>query len=1725
MSLQHDSSFAKSPAARVDYSNFIADPSTAAGGAVTQITDVPESYTLHAIDDKLTNANDFDTWLDDVTRILQQKNLHRLIDAQIERPPTTSPHAARWFRVSKDIQSWLYQSVSKEINRLMLSRRTPTQFADEYIGALKETLNKTGYHAAIKDCVAWWETRRSQFTSGIEFLTAFRDRYAKTAQKMVTPPFLIAGVLLHEIRGDIPTMIVARHTNNDRIYANPEDFKDVDLHKLFNELENELESAELHSITAASIDKASSNNPNPNASNSNAGNLGRFNNSEYWPLKNTPPRGKGANIGKWIEEWKNSEPQTTPNGCCTFCGRLHMVRVCAHISIEHRAPDWKPVKGIWVSYPWKHRDNMNGPKPDNWNLIYDNRIRKDGTSKPYPNMSAANTTPAAAVPPLPTPMAPKPSTTASTQPSTTLPQLPLISTTLPKPTDQNPSAAAIYEDDLYPQYLDTTGFASMTLEESYISTNDCLATTMIDDDDWFDDDQISQLEDYDFEQGRIPQTVMYTGGVDQNMPIPLSMATIARSRGEWIVDSGASRTICVDGDAIMHFEPYKDNAYRCQTSEGRTLVAKGKAIARINLVFPDRVVNLDVRCEYVPEGPFNLLSTTRTYYEHGMGWKDWKNTFVNPLDESIIMAYAYRKRGVPFLHTTSIRPSQSTEALVPSSVSYAYSLATITPELAHFRLGHVGQPTARINHHRIGDQVHGDESFDCEPCRRAKSRKIVSHTPQKRASKPWHFIHIDIQPCKPTGINGTNYMVVICDDATRMRWALPIKTRDASSQALIKWATIIFNVTGYWPIEVRIDGDLAFRAWIVWIEGKGTLISPSAPYTHEQNGVAEFTGHIIMQSARTLMISAPEAPAFLWPEAAIASTYILNRIRRPNQQESPIETWNRELNLRQSGPIDLGFLRVWYSKAYVHIPKERRVQGNKMAPRAWIGYLVGYEGENGHIYRIYDPSKKQVVSRRDVAFWEEPLPLRKIPKPIEPDEIAQEAPKLPTQMTIHGEKIEPHTVRGLQPRTPMKRLFGDLQDPDTPLPTVEGPVENPPDEYLHEQHLQHHQHMPTPTATESIAETITSSNAEPLPESNRSTLERETSSVDPISTISTNANPPIAPNRRTRKSSSLEPTRRSQRAPQPRQLTPGMTTYPAKGAMVLREDDGSYYTGNIEDDDVIGPGLICTATERIRSGMVEIPHTHLQAMKTPYAEYWLQAEKVQLGKIAAANTMTLVPRPPKGTSILPGKWVYDLKQDSEGYILEFRARWVVCGNRQTPGVDFQPDERYAPVASDAAAKLFLSMAAISGYRVWQWDVVAAYLNAALDNRAIFMKQPTGHEYYSPDGTDFVCLLNQALYGLRQAGYLWHEVCTKDLDELGLEPLESEPCIYTNPDFSVYILIYVDDMLATGEEAEVAAIRQGLASKRKLKELPFSRFLGCDITREGSVILANQQAYLTHLIRDEGLQNTNPASIPMNPSWRTPIEKPDPADCVDKLKYAQKMGKVGWLSIKMRPDIASAVSKLQRRSGSPREADMLAYRDLLQYLAGTIDLGIPFGRDPTKGLEGYVDSSYGDAEDGKSTEAYIWFFAGAPISWSSNRQEIVAASSTMAEYCAMTPALKEGLYLAKLCADLGLRNPLNQDEDFEKNTPLLLHSDSDNAITTVMNSKIAPKMNWISTRYHLIRDCIRKNLITLVNIPSKANPADILTKAKPHPVFEENRRDLLHMRSPVIQVPPLAKPEC
>ena len=98
---------------------------------------------------------------------------------------------------------------------------------------------------------------------------------------MVIPLFLIASILLYKVGEDI-SIIITRYTTNNKLYPKPEDFKDIDLYKLFNEIANELETSEIY-ISATSIANRTRNSNDylniPNTKNNS--NPSRFNSSEY----------------------------------------------------------------------------------------------------------------------------------------------------------------------------------------------------------------------------------------------------------------------------------------------------------------------------------------------------------------------------------------------------------------------------------------------------------------------------------------------------------------------------------------------------------------------------------------------------------------------------------------------------------------------------------------------------------------------------------------------------------------------------------------------------------------------------------------------------------------------------------------------------------------------------------------------------------------------------------------------------------------------------------------------------------------------------------------------------------------------------------------------------------------------------------------------------------------------------------------------------------------------------------------------------------------------------------------------------------------------------------------------------------------------------------------------------------------------------------------------------
>ena len=111
--------------------------------------------------------------------------------------------------------------------------------------------------------------------------------------------------------------------------------------------------------------------------------------------------------------------------------------------------------------------------------------------------------------------------------------------------------------------------------------------------------------------------------------------------------------------------------------------------------------------------------------------------------------------------------------------------------------------------------------------------------------------------------------------------------------------------------------------------------------------------------------------------------------------------------------------------------------------------------------------------------------------------------------------------------------------------------------------------------------------------------------------------------------------------------------------------------------------------------------------------------------------------------MVTGKWIFKHKFNADGSLERYKARWVLRGFSQHPGVDFL--ETFSPVVKPATVRTVLSLALSRRWPVHQLDVKNAFLHGTL-TETVYCMQPYGFE--DPIHPDFVCRLNKSLYGLK-----------------------------------------------------------------------------------------------------------------------------------------------------------------------------------------------------------------------------------------------------------------------------------------------------------------------------------------------------------------------------------------
>ena len=124
--------------------------------------------------------------------------------------------------------------------------------------------------------------------------------------------------------------------------------------------------------------------------------------------------------------------------------------------------------------------------------------------------------------------------------------------------------------------------------------------------------------------------------------------------------------------------------------------------------------------------------------------------------------------------------------------------------------------------------------------------------------------------------------------------------------------------------------------------------------------------------------------------------------------------------------------------------------------------------------------------------------------------------------------------------------------------------------------------------------------------------------------------------------------------------------------------------------------------------------------------------------------------------------------------------------------------------------------------------------------------------------------------------------------------------------------------------------------------------------------------------------------------------------------------------------------------------------------------------------------------------YSFHFGCGAVSWSSKKQNIIALSSTEAEYIVQMHTAKEAIWLQSFIKEV------RRSED----GVLTIKCNDQGAIALVKDNKFQLRTKHIDLRFHFIREAVEDSKIAVSYIPTDKIVSNIFTKALARPKFQD-----------------------
>ncbi|CAI7887650.1 unnamed protein product [Closterium sp. NIES-54] len=244
----------------------------------------------------------------------------------------------------------------------------------------------------------------------------------------------------------------------------------------------------------------------------------------------------------------------------------------------------------------------------------------------------------------------------------------------------------------------------------------------------------------------------------------------------------------------------------------------------------------------------------------------------------------------------------------------------------------------------------------------------------------------------------------------------------------------------------------------------------------------------------------------------------------------------------------------------------------------------------------------------------------------------------------------------------------------------------------------------------------------------------------------------------------------------------------------------------------------------------------------------------------------------------------------------------------------------------------------------------------------------------------------------------------------------------------------------------------------------------------------------HILQRFGFQFSLPQPTPLSTSHL--LSAPPSGESIEPSgPYPELVGCLMYLMTCTRPDLTYPLSLLARYvdPGRHRKVHWDAAKRVLRYLCSMSGMGLVLGGGGPVVLTGHTDTSWvDDLATQWSSQDYTFNLGSGCVSWRSTRSSSVLSSSCEAEIYAGAMAAQELRWLTYLLTDLG-EQPLS---------PPVLYVDNKAMIALCQEHRLEHRTKHIALRYFLARELQQRGQLRLAYVATRANTADIFTKALP-----------------------------